>query len=121
MNTTEKGREGEKYALRFYKESGFRIIATNYRALNAEIDIIAEKGSTLVFCEVKLRADAHYGGAESAVPYAKQRKVSRAAAAFLTRFGGFDREIRFDVIAIESNNDKTVIKHIPGAFDYIGD
>ena len=41
---------------RHLRRSGYRILARNFRARGAEIDLVAMDGETLVFVEVKTRA-----------------------------------------------------------------
>jgi len=47
------GRYGEKVAAVYLKRKGFRIVATNVARSTGEIDVIAQKGNTLHFVEVK--------------------------------------------------------------------
>ena len=46
------GAFGERVALGHLKNSGYRIIATNYRCPLGEVDIVAKDGAELVFVEV---------------------------------------------------------------------
>ena len=61
------GRRGEQVAARHLKRCGYLILAQNYRAAGAEIDIVALEGSTLVFVEVKSRHGAGFGTPAEAV------------------------------------------------------
>ena len=54
---TGSGEYGELLARAFLVREGFRIIETNYRFHHGEIDIVAEEGEVLVFCEVKTRTN----------------------------------------------------------------
>jgi putative endonuclease len=47
------GQTGESIACRFLENKGFSVIARNYRRKFGEVDIIAQKGSTVHFVEVK--------------------------------------------------------------------
>ena len=49
----EIGNLGEGLACRFLENRGFKIIQRNYRRRFGEIDIIAQKGSSIRFIEVK--------------------------------------------------------------------
>ena len=84
----------------FLVREGFRIIETNYRFHHGEIDIVAEEGEVLVFCEVKTRTNDAYGAPESALTLLKQRQIRKIALAYLTVHGISDRVCRFDVVAI---------------------
>ena len=55
MNTKQKGNMGEDFVSDILKKDGYRILCRNYKGAHGEIDIICEKGSYIVFAEVKLR------------------------------------------------------------------
>jgi putative endonuclease len=60
------------------------------------------RGRSLRFVEVKERAGDAFGGAAAAVGAEKQRRVRRAASAWLAahpEYGGLD--VAFDVVAVE--------------------
>ena len=44
---------GERRAALHYRLRGYRILARNARAGGNELDLVARRGRTLVFCEVK--------------------------------------------------------------------
>ena len=95
------GREGETRAARFLETRGYRIIARNVRADRVEIDLIARRGSLLVFIEVKTRRATAHGVAAEAVDSRKQRRLRRGARAWLATNpaeGRGARRRRFDVV-----------------------
>ena len=47
------GRRGEEIAARHLERLGWRIVERNYRSREGELDLIAARGGTLAFCEVK--------------------------------------------------------------------
>lgn len=104
----ELGRLGESIAVEHLKQSGWQIIAINWRCGRfGEIDIIAREPSRmLVFCEVKTRlvteleAGFHNHGFES-VHWRKQRKITACAMNYIRSYRPFEKACRFDVIAIE--------------------
>ena len=51
------GRRGERAAEKYLRRSGYRIVARNFRAAGAEIDIVAMDGEALVFVEVEDAAE----------------------------------------------------------------
>ena len=51
------GRRGERRAARFLRSRGLRILAHSYRNSLGEIDLVALDGATVVFVEVKTRAE----------------------------------------------------------------
>ena len=96
----DTGARGEDRAARALRERGYRVVERNFRCKQGELDAVAYDGPTLVFVEVRTRRDARFGGARYACGVTKQRRVARAAAAYLSiRRPRFDR-CRFDVVAV---------------------
>jgi putative endonuclease len=103
------GRYGEQIAAQYLIERGYKILERNLRLLRTEIDLIVEKDSTIVFVEVKTRRNEYFGLGLEAVDARKQKKVSQAAAIYLSRRGFHQiTGCRFDVISI-SMNPSTII------------
>lgn len=89
------------------------MVARNWRCRDGELDLIARRGSVLVFCEVKARTSELFGSAAEAVTPAKQARLRRLAARWLAeRSGPRAAQIRFDVVAITAG----IIDVIEGAF-----
>ena len=115
------GRVGEELAASALLERGYAILATRYRTERGEIDIVAQDGTTLVFVEVRARADAECGLAAESVTDAKRRKVSRMAAEYLASNHIYDQACRFDVVAIDQALDpRPIVTVFPTAFDATG-
>ena len=55
MNRAELGRIGERCAEWYYRLHGYRILARNFRVRGGELDLVARRGKTVVFAEVKTR------------------------------------------------------------------
>lgn len=94
------GRAAEEAAARFLESRQLRILARNYRCRTGEIDIVAQDArGVVVIAEVRLRADARYGGAAASVDWKKQRRIRRAACHLLARQPALGRNpMRFDVL-----------------------
>ena len=93
------GRQAEKIAAWLLRFEGYRIIAERYASPVGEIDLIAARGSLLVFVEVKRRRSRE--AALSSLGPTQQRRIARAAEAFLAENPPLRaHECRFDVIAI---------------------
>jgi putative endonuclease len=94
-----RGRWGEDLAARWYCGRGYEVIDRNWRSPRGEIDLVACRGTTIVFCEIKTRATDRFGPPQSAVGFAKQRRLRVLAAEWLA---AHDRHgtVRFDVAAI---------------------
>ena len=98
------GRTGEDIAAAWYEEHGWEVLERNWRRREGEVDLIARKGRTVAFCEVKTRSSDAFGtGAESVLP-AKQRRIRRLASRWLAELtpssGRALVDLRFDVVSI---------------------
>jgi len=119
MENRELGAWGEKQAEKFLRRAGYRILDRNFSCRGGELDIIAEKGSFVVFVEVKLRKNAFFAEAREFVTAAKQRRIITAAMLWL---GMKDCQLqpRFDVVEIYApdgeKSRKLDIRHIEDAF-----
>jgi putative endonuclease len=96
----ELGRQGEQLACARLAESGLRVVARNWRCRLGEIDVIAVGPGLLVFCEVKTRRSDAYGSAAAAVTPAKQARLRRLAAAYLSGVDMPPCKVRFDVVTV---------------------
>ena len=116
MNKRKVGAEQEEKACTFLQSKGLKILERNYYTRQGEIDIIAKDACALVFVEVKYRKSISAGLPQEAVDRKKQRRISRAAAHYLSFHRlPFFTPCRFDVIAICDEE----ILWIPNAFCYI--
>src|SRR3989338_1506593 len=93
---------GESVAEIFLRRKGYKIVRKNFRKPWGEIDIIAEKGNTVRFVEVKTVSRESYERShdpEELVDRRKLVKVARTAALYMqnTRDG---REFQIDVVGI---------------------
>ena len=100
-STNARGRWGENRAALEYRRAGFEVIDRNWSCRRGEIDLILRRGDLLVFCEVKARRSAQFGGAAAAVTAAKQQQIRRLADSWLRAAGSPAVDVRFDVIAID--------------------
>jgi len=100
--TMALGRRGEDLAHRYLRRGGFMIVARNYRlpSGDAEADLIAWDGNTLVFVEVKSRATADYGPPERAIGEEKRAHLLRIAREYTRKTETPWERIRFDVVSV---------------------
>ena len=101
MNRRKIGDGGEAFAAKLLQEQGYRIVRRNYTVRGGEIDLIAENGEYLVFCEVKLRDGAALYAPSQAVTREKQRRIIHTALCYLQKYPT-SLQPRFDVVAITS-------------------
>lgn len=103
----------ERRAARWYRLRGWRILGANVRAGRNEIDLVARRGRQLRFVEVKEKVGIGWGDPAEMVTDEKQRRVRRAAAAWLAshpELRGLD--IAFDVVTVWEGR----LRRIPDAF-----
>ena len=77
------GLHAETLAAALLMLKGYRILARRYKAPGGEIDLVASRGDTVAFVEVKARPSMD--AALSAIEYRQRRRVSQAARAWLSR------------------------------------
>jgi len=111
----ETGKKGEVIAKKYLEKKGYKIVETNWRYKNDEIDIIAETDDLIVILEVKTRSSNYYGEPEVFVTRQKQRFLIRGANAYV-QYNKIDKEVRFDIVSILLYQDKQKINHIEDAF-----
>lgn len=95
------GARAERRVRLHYRLRAYRVLEANARAGGNELDIILRRGRRLVFCEVKMRRGPEFGDPWEAVGPEKQRRLRRAAEAFLVRnpkLHGLD--VAFEVAAV---------------------
>ena len=112
------GRWGEKRCEKFLKRKGLKKLTQNFSCKTGEIDLImADIDGTIVFVEVKSRADETFAAAEDAITSIKKTRMSRAARYFLAVNNIVDRPFRFDVVTIILNcRGREKITHYKNAF-----
>lgn len=116
---TRRGREAEDAALAHLQRAGLTLVARNYRVARGprsrggEVDLIVrDRDGTLVFVEVRARADTRHGGAAASVSATKQSSLVFAAQHYLARFRSLP-PCRFDVVAIDGER----VEWLKAAFD----
>ena len=91
----------ERWAAWWYRLHGYRVVATNVWVAGYELDLVARRGRTLVFCEVKSKTGTAWGDPLAMVTPEKQRRVRRAAETWLDSRREYRRHlVRFDVVAV---------------------
>jgi putative endonuclease len=119
LGTKARGDAAEALALAYLQGHGLTLLARNYRvALGpsrraGEVDLILrDVDGTVVFVEVRARADKRHGGAAASVTTSKQRRIVHAARHYLRGWAELP-PCRFDVVAIDAGE----LSWLPGAFD----
>ena len=113
---TTFGHAAEDLAADHLEGLGYQVVARNYRCDAGEIDLVATKSGTLVFCEVKARHDDRFGAPAEAVGRVKQARLKRLAAQWLAHHKPGAVDIRFDVVSVIVRDGRFELTHIPDAF-----
>ncbi len=111
----DAGDRGEALVAEYLRAQGYELLASQFRCRFGEIDLIARKGKTLCFVEVKLRSDLRFGLPRDFVTAAKQRRLRTAAAYYLTRHDP-DAAARFDVAEVYDDETPPRIEYLEDAF-----
>lgn len=80
MTNYAHGHEAEKVAAQYLQGQGFKIVDQNWRTRFCEIDIIAGKGKTIYFVEVKYRHTSRQGSGFEYITARKLKQMRFAAA-----------------------------------------
>jgi putative endonuclease len=94
----QRGHWGERRAAWFLRLHGWRIIGQRVRVPAGEVDLIAKRGRTVAFVEVKTRSTAQE--LDTAIDAHRLRRVVAAATSLAPRYAGPDMDVRIDVILI---------------------
>lgn len=92
------GRRGEAWAVWYLRLTGWRILAQRVKTPRGEIDIVARRGGTVSFVEVKWRASADSLG--EAIDARRLRRVAAAGEALASRYARSGEDVRIDVILL---------------------
>ncbi|EMD83952.1 YraN family protein [Pacificimonas flava] len=93
-----KGRRAETWAALYLRLKGYRIHARRVRTRAGEVDIVAQRGRTLVFVEVKWRPTDL--AADAAIAPGRLARVHRAAEALWPRYSAAADGARVDAVLV---------------------
>jgi putative endonuclease len=115
----EIGKIGEEIAAEFLRKRGYKILDRNYKfqipgdLQRGEIDIVAKKGNTICFVEVKTLKDPKIEiFPEDKINFSKKKKLIATAENWLIKNKiPLDSKWQIDVISVEIKDGKTKISH----------
>lgn len=116
------GKWGEDYAAEYLRKKGYIIMERDWTfgRSKRDIDIICKTSdmTTVVFVEVKARANDDVTSPEDAVDIRKMRHLMVAADEYV-KSHDISEELRFDIVTIvEKRNSKQIkVNHIEDAFN----
>jgi putative endonuclease len=103
MNRRDVGILGEKLAREFLKKKGYKILETNFRCREGEIDIVAKRKDYLVFIEVRTKTSTSFGTPEESITVLKKEKLVNLALAYINSHQDLPVLWRIDFVAVELN------------------
>ncbi len=117
MIRNKTGVWGEIFATRYLRDRGYKILSSNYVCRFGEMDIVAQKGSTVCFVEVKTRNEKTYIRPMEAVDDGKMNRLRMTAKNFFS-FTKIAGQARFDVceVYLDYGNRLVDINYIENAF-----
>lgn len=92
------GRRAEALAALFLQLKGWSILARRVRTPVGEVDLVARRGHTVAFVEVKARASA--ADAALSLDEFRLRRVAAAASALSARFIRNGDDVRIDALFV---------------------
>lgn len=115
MKNSAKGFDGENRAICYLEKNKYEILERRFRSGPGEVDIIARKGDTVVFVEVKTWDVLGKENLEHSVNSQKREKIREVASLFLHRHQELSGcRIRFDLIFLSRRMEK--LDHWKNAF-----
>jgi len=116
MNNYSKGKWAEFLARTYLRCCGYHFVCRNYvtgkGTTAGEVDLIMQKGKTIIFAEVKLRKDLY--SAAYAITQSQKQRILRGALSFMKKYPQYKYcDMRFDAILVCL---PFFIYHIPNAW-----
>jgi len=110
---------GEKIAEKYLKDKDYKILDRNFRYSKlGELDIIAQRGNDIIFCEVKTRKKTGPSEflPEDNITHEKQKKLIKLSQIYLSKNKLMDNSWQIDILAIEVYRDGSYdIRHTENA------
>lgn len=113
----QKGHQAEQAAKQYLEKQGFIFMQANFHSRHGEIDLIMQDADTIVFIEVRYRTNDQWGSALESIDSRKQERIKKTALHYLHQKNAHESAVRFDVIAMQADNDKPLaINWVKNAF-----
>lgn len=93
-----RGRRGETLAAWYLRLKGWRILGRRLKTPRGEVDLIARRGRTVAFVEVKWRASA--AELDLAIDARRLARVAAGASALAPRYVRDGDDLRIDVVLL---------------------
>ncbi len=107
------GLRAEWIAAALLTVKGYRILARKFFVTGGEVDLIAQRGDTIAFIEVKARRD--FDAALLAIDATKRRRIARAARVWVARHPtAMQATLRGDAVLVAPMR---LPRHVIGAYE----
>lgn len=111
------GFAAEKFACSYLVDQGLKLLMRNYRCKNGEIDLIMQEDDTIIFIEVRFRANTTYGSGSETVTKQKQYRIIKTALFYLKQKQLLEKNsCRFDVVSVTQHDLQPTLEWIKDAF-----
>ncbi|WP_444677297.1 YraN family protein [Halomonas sp. E19] len=111
-----RGSQIERLAADWLVARGLVLLAANQQCKGGELDLVMRDGETLVFVEVRHRADSRHGHPLETITATKQRRLIHAARFYLAR-NRLSCPCRFDALAVTGTPPALDFDWVQSAFD----
>lgn len=92
------GRRGETIAALYLRLTGWRVLARRVKTRRGEVDLVARRGRTVCFVEVKWRRTSRE--LDTAIDAYRLRRVADAAGLLAARYQRPGDDVRIDVVLV---------------------
>jgi putative endonuclease len=116
LTAKQTGQAIEERVCQYLCAQGLRVVEKNYTCPLGEIDLIMTDKDVLVFVEVRYRRDCCFGEPVETVTAGKQKKIIKTAYYYLSKWRGFERPCRFDIVAVHGDQQQLHIEWFKHAF-----
>ena len=103
----KRGRKGERRAALYLRLKGWRILGQRVKTSHGEVDLIARRGKTVAFVEVKFRSNVIER--DRALYNELLRRVAAAAESLAPKYARDGDQIRIDAILLAP---RTLPRHL---------
>ena len=113
----QRGQWAEQLALDYLVREKLKLLSCNYHGPSGEIDLIMQDNETIVFIEVRYRANNNYIHALETINGRKCARIIKTSKHYLQANRWTSKNsCRFDIITITGENDNPEIVWIKNAF-----
>ncbi|MEQ4487214.1 MAG: YraN family protein [Dehalococcoides mccartyi] len=109
------GKLGEELAAEYLKGMGYRIIQTNCRLPEGEIDIVGQDGDYLAFIEVRTKRRLEYGLPAESVTLRKKAHLIASAESYMQKYHLEHLPCRIDFVSVDLSQPEPKLELIKNA------